>query len=153
MRRHVLPGAALLAVAVLLAVFAFTRDRGSAAATGLEIAWQQGHIVLQGRVRDAATQALLADAAQARLGGSAEQVYELLDIDPQAPALLDAAALGALMQLGSEGWRLRWDPPRLRIDGTVESPAQRERVRALAAQAFGSGTALTAELPLSGAAR
>lgn len=116
----------------------------AAAAPALEIRWHGGGIILQGAVRDAATQRALADGAAARLGGETEQVVDWLDITPDALAVADPAALAQLIRLGQEGWQLQRRP----AEGWLAVPhvpklgeAEGAQARALLQAAFGPGVA------------
>ena len=88
-------------------VFAATRSASPATNALLEIRWHGNGIVLQGAVRDAATQQVLVEGAIARLGGEANQVVDWLDIAPAALPVADAASLASLIRLGQEGWHLQ----------------------------------------------
>lgn len=105
-------GLAVLALAALVAVpgAAWLQAKRAPAegAVLLEIRWHGNGIVLQGTVRDAATQQALVAGAIARLGGESTQLVDWLDIEPAAPPLADAAALAELIRLGQEGWHLQW---------------------------------------------
>ncbi len=105
----------------------------------LEIRWHGGGIVLQGVVRDAATQQALAASAAARLGGEREQVIDWLDITPAALPVSDAGALARLVLLGQEGWHLQRWPTEGRL--AVQSPADEHslQAKALLQAAFGPG--------------
>jgi hypothetical protein len=116
----------------------------AAAAPALEIRWHGGGIILQGAVRDAATQRALAEGAAARLGGETEQVVDWLDITPDALAVADPAALAQLIRLGQEGWQLQRRP----AEGWLAVPhvpklgeAEGAQARALLQAAFGPGVA------------
>lgn len=102
---------ALLMVVVAAAgaawVFAAMRPASPATNALLEIRWHGNGIVLQGAVRDAATQQILVEGATARLGGEANQVVDWLDIAPAALPVADAASLASLIRLGQEGWQLQ----------------------------------------------
>jgi hypothetical protein len=102
---------ALLMVVVAAAgaawVFAAMRPASPATNALLEIRWHGNGIVLQGAVRDAATQQVLVEGATARLGGEANQVVDWLDIAPAALPVADAASLASLIRLGQEGWHLQ----------------------------------------------
>ena len=108
----------------------------------LEIRWHGNGIILQGAVRDVATQHALAEGAAARLGGEADQVVDWLDITPAALPVADVAALAAVLQLGQEGWHLQ----RRADDGwlAVQSPGDARSARAseLLQRAFGPGVAI-----------
>lgn len=108
----------------------------------LEIRWHGGGIVLQGKVRDAATQRVLAEGAAARLGGESDQVTDWLDIAPDALPVADAAALAKVILLGQEGWHLQ----RRATEGwlAVQSPTDERsaQARALLQAAFGPDVAI-----------
>jgi len=108
----------------------------------LEIRWHGNGIILQGAVRDAATQQALVEGATARLGGEADQVVDWLDIAPEALPVVDAAALASLIRLGQEGWHLQ----RRAASGwlAVQSPddARSAQASELLQRAFGPGVAI-----------
>ena len=108
----------------------------------LEIRWHGNGIILQGAVRDVATQHALVEGATARLGGEADQVVDWLDITPAALPVVDVAALAAVLQLGQEGWHLQ----RGADDGwlAVQSPGDARSARAseLLQRAFGRGVTI-----------
>ena len=108
----------------------------------LEIRWHGNGIILQGAVRDVATQHALAEGAATRLGGEADQVVDWLDITPAALPVADVAALAGVLQLGQEGWHLQ----RRADDGwlAVQSPGDARSARAseLLQRAFGPGVAI-----------
>jgi len=108
----------------------------------LEIRWHGNGIILQGAVRDVATQHALVEGATARLGGEADQVVDWLDITPAALPVADVAALAAVLQLGQEGWHLQ----RRADDGwlAVQSPgdARSARTSELLQRAFGRGVTI-----------
>ncbi len=56
--------------------FAVSRPDTPATTAALEIRWHGNGIILQGAVRDAATQHALVDGATARLGGEVDQVVD-----------------------------------------------------------------------------
>jgi hypothetical protein len=118
------------------------RTANAEAAPSLEIRWHGGGIVLQGTVRDAATQHALAEGAAARLGGESEQVTDWLDITPAALPVADPAALARLILLGQEGWHLQ----RRQTEGwlAVQSLTDERSVqaKALLQAAFGPGVAI-----------
>ena len=126
--------ACLAALAVAWSVVAPGR---SAPGPMLEIRWHGNGIVLQGAVRDAATQHTLAEGAAARLGGEDDQVVDWLDITPAALPVADAAALAELIRLGQEGWHLQRRPR----DGWLAvhslTDERSDRARALLRSAFG----------------
>lgn len=93
----------LLAAAGAAWVFAAARPAPPATNAALEIRWHGNGIILQGAVRDAATQQALVDGATARLGGEADQVVDWLDIAPAALPIADAASLASLIRIGQEG--------------------------------------------------
>ena len=92
---------------MLTVAWYFTARTSQAAGPPLEIRWHGNGIILQGQVRDVATQRALAEGAAARLGGEADQVVDWLDIVPSALPVADAAALAELILLGQEGWHLQ----------------------------------------------
>jgi len=108
----------------------------------LEIRWHGNGIILQGAVRDAATQHALVEGAAARLGGEADQVVDWLDITPAALPVADVAALAGVLQLGQEGWHLQ----RRADDGwlALQSPGDARSAQAseLLQRAFGPGVAI-----------
>ena len=108
----------------------------------LEIRWHGNGIILQGAVRDVATQHALVKGATARLGGEADQVVDWLDITPAALPVADVAALAAVLQLGQEGWHLQ-----RRADGgwlAVQSPddARSAQASQMLQRAFGRGVTI-----------
>jgi len=109
------------------------------ASAALEIRWHGNGIVLQGAVRDAATQQALVQGAVARLGGESSQVVDWLDITPTALPVADPAALASLIRLGEEGWHLQ----RGAAEGALAMPApaqpQGARAAELLQRAFGPG--------------
>ena len=133
------PAACLAALAVAWSVAAPGR---SEAGPMLEIRWHGNGIVLQGAVRDAATQRTLAEGAAARLGGEEDQVVDWLDITPAALPVADVAALAGVLQLGQEGWHLQ----RRADDGwlALQSPGDARSAQAseLLQRAFGPGVAI-----------
>ncbi|WP_018905868.1 hypothetical protein ABL841_14885 [Variovorax paradoxus] len=133
---------ALLAAAGAAWVFAAARPAPSATSAALEIRWHGNGIVLQGAVRDAATQRALVDGATARLGGEADQVVDWLDIVPTALPIADAASLASLIRIGQEGWHLQ----RRAAEGwlAVQSPGDAQSAQAgeLLQRAFGPGVAI-----------
>jgi hypothetical protein len=132
----------LLAAAGAAWVFAVARPAPPAANAALEIRWHGNGIILQGAVRDAATQHALVDGATARLGGEADQVVDWLDIAPAAPPIADAASLASLIRMGQEGWHLQRRATEGRL--AVQSPddAQSAQARELLKRAFGPGVAI-----------
>ncbi|MCR6476675.1 hypothetical protein NU688_11010 [Variovorax sp. ZS18.2.2] len=139
-RLHLRPFLIALAVACLMALavaWHLTANTRSAEGPPLEIRWHGNGIILQGTVRDVATQRALAEGAAARLGGEADQVVDWLDIVPSALPVADAAALAELIRLGQEGWHLQ----RRAKDGwlAVQSLTDERsaRARALLRTAFG----------------
>ena len=133
---------ALLAAAGAAWVFAAARPAPSATSAALEIRWHGNGIILQGAVRDAATQHALVEGAAARLGGEADQVVDWLDITPAALPVADVAALAGVLQLGQEGWHLQ----RRADDGwlALQSPGDARSAQAseLLQRAFGPGVAI-----------
>lgn len=107
-------------------------------AAALEIRWHGGGIVLQGAVRDAATQRALAEGAAARLGGEADQVTDWLDIAPTALTVADPAALAQLIRLGQEGWHLQRRPAEGWLAVQSLTDARSAQARALLQAAFGA---------------
>lgn len=107
-------------------------------AAALEIRWHGGGIVLQGTVRDAATQRALAEGAAARLGGEADQVTDWLDITPTALTVADPAALAQLIRLGQEGWHLQRRPAEGWLAVQSLTDARSAQARALLQAAFGT---------------
>ncbi|SDI41541.1 hypothetical protein [Variovorax sp. OV700] len=97
----------LAAAAGIAWAFAAARPALPANGAALEIRWHGNGIILQGAVRDAATQHALVEGATARLGGEADQVVDWLDIAPEALPVADAAALASLIRVGQEGWHLQ----------------------------------------------
>jgi len=132
----------LLAAAGAAWVFAAARPAPAAMNAALEIRWHGNGIILQGAVRDAATQQALVDGATARLGGEADQVVDWLDIAPVALPIADAAALASLIRMGQEGWHLQ----RRATEGwlAVQSPGDARSIQAagLLQRAFGPGVAI-----------
>ena len=126
--------ACLAALAVAWSVAAPGR---SAAGPVLEIRWHGNGIVLQGAVRDAATQRTLAEGAAARLGGEEDQVVDWLDITPAALPVADAAALAELIRLGQEGWHLQRRPRDGWLAVQSLTGERSDRARALLRSAFG----------------
>jgi len=124
---------ALVAVAGWLVLAARHDTRGE----GIEIRWHQGGVVLDGKVRNAATEQILVQGATARLGGEADQVVDWLVIDDAVAPLADANALAQLIRLGLDGWHLQERAG----DGwlAVENPgdARSAQAHALAQRAFG----------------
>ncbi|NVM91288.1 hypothetical protein FHT32_004952 [Variovorax sp. SG517] len=135
---------AILAAGIAWHLIAAGEAQASAAraSPSLEIRWHGGGIVLQGMVRDAATQQALAASAAARLGGESEQVIDWLDITPAAPPVADPAALARLILLGQEGWHLQRRPTEGWL--AVQFPADERSLqgRALLQAAFGPGVAI-----------
>jgi len=131
-----------LAAAGVAWMFAATRPAPPAVDTVLEIRWHGNGIVLQGAVRDAATQHVLVEGATARLGGEADQVVDWLDIAPAALSVANAEALAGLIRLGQEGWHLQ----RRAADAwlAVQSPGDERSVQAreLLQRAFGPDVAV-----------
>ncbi|MBT2335303.1 hypothetical protein J7E49_15465 [Variovorax paradoxus] len=132
----------VLAAAGIAWAFAAARPAPPAMNAVLEIRWHANGIILQGAVRDAATQHTLVEGATARLGGEADQVVDWLDIAPAALPVADAAALASLIRLGQEGWHLQ----RKTDSGwlAVQSPEDGRSAQAgnLLQRAFGSGVAI-----------
>ena len=132
----------LLAAAGAVWVFASARPAPAATNAALEIRWHGNGIILQGAVRDAATQRALVDGATARLGGEADQVVDWLDIVPAALPIADAASLASLIRIGQEGWHLQ----RRATEGwlAVQSPGDAQSTQAsdLLQRAFGPGVAI-----------
>ncbi|MET3492972.1 hypothetical protein [Variovorax boronicumulans] len=126
----------------LLVAWRFASPEPPAASTALEIRWHGNGIVLQGKVKDAATQHALADGAAARLGGEADQVVDWLDIEPTALPVADAAALAELIRLGDEGWHLQRRPGDARLALQSTSDARSARAHTLLQRAFGPGVAV-----------
>jgi len=118
------------------------RGQTDGATPSLEIRWHRVGIVLQGAVRDAATQQALAASAAARLGGESEQVIDWLDITPAALPVADAAALARLVLLGQDGWHLQRWPTEGRL--AVQSPTDERsfQAKALLQAAFGPGVVI-----------
>ncbi|KLN55779.1 hypothetical protein [Variovorax paradoxus] len=108
----------------------------------LEIRWHGNGIILQGAVRDAATQHALVDGATARLGGEADQVVDWLDIAPAALPIADAAALASLIRLGQEGWHLQRRATEGRLVVQSADDARSAQARELLQRAFGPGVAI-----------
>jgi hypothetical protein len=112
-RLHSRPVVIALAIACLIALavaWHFTAKTPQVAGLPLEIRWHGNGIVLQGAVRDVATQRALTEGAAVRLGGETDQVVDWLDIVPSALPVADAAALAELIRLGQEGWHLQRRP-------------------------------------------
>lgn len=132
----------LAAAAGLAWAIAASRPDTPATSAALEIRWHGNGIILQGSVRDAATQHALVDGATARLGGEVDQVVDWLDIAPAALPVADAAALASLIRLGQEGWHLQ----RRTADGwlAVQSLTDERSVQArqLLQSAFGPDVAI-----------
>lgn len=126
----------------LLVAWRFASPEQPAASTALEIRWHGNGIVLQGKVKDAATQRALADGAAARLGGEPDQVVDWLDIEPGALPVADAAALAELIRLGQEGWHLQRRPGDAWLALQSTSDERSARARALLHRAFGPGVAI-----------
>ncbi|MBJ2159924.1 hypothetical protein JC881_29410 [Variovorax sp. IB41] len=126
----------------LVAAWHFTAQTSAAAGPPLEIRWHGNGIVLQGAVRDVATQRALAEGAAARLGGETDQVVDWLDIVPSALPVADAAALADLIRLGQEGWHLQRRP----TDGWLAvqslSDERSTKARALLRSAFGADVSI-----------
>jgi len=138
----------LAAAAGVAWAFAAARPAPSANGAVLEIRWHGNGIILQGAVRDAATQQALVEGATARLGGEADQVVDWLDIAPEALPVADAAALASLIRMGQEGWHLQ----RRSTGGwlAVQSPEDARSAQAseLLQRAFGPDVAIRL-VPLS----
>ncbi len=119
-----------------------TEARTAETTPSLEIRWHGGGIVLQGTVRDAATQRVLAEGAAARLGGESDQVTDWLDITPTALPVADAGALARVILLGQEGWHLQRRATESWL--AVQSPADERsaQARALLQAAFGPDVAI-----------
>ncbi len=105
----------------------------------LEIRWHGGGIVLQGKVRDVATQQALAQGAAARLGGETDQVTDWLDITPTGLVVADPAALAQLIRLGQEGWHLQRRPAEARLAVQSLTDARSAQALSLLQAAFGPG--------------
>jgi hypothetical protein len=134
-----------LAIACLMALviaWHFTAHTSAAAGPPLEIRWHGNGIVLQGAVRDVATQRALAEAAAARLGGEADQVVDWLDIVPSALPVADAAALAELIRLGQEGWHLQRRPKDGWLAVQSISDERSARARALLRSVFGADVSI-----------
>ncbi|MDR6886975.1 MULTISPECIES: hypothetical protein [Variovorax] len=137
---------ALLIIAVAAAsaawVFAATRPAPPARDAVLEIRWHGNGIILQGAVRDAATQQALVEGATARLGGEADQVVDWLDVAPAALPIADAASLASLVRLGQEGWHLQRHATEAWL--AVQSPGDERsaQARQLLQRAFGPDVAI-----------
>lgn len=131
-----------LTAAGLAWAFAAARPAPAAVSSQLEIRWHGNGIILQGAVRDAATQHVLVEGATARLGGEADQVVDWLDIAPAALPVANAAALAGLIHLGQEGWHMQ----RHAADAwlAVQSPGDARSVQAreLLQRAFGPDVAV-----------
>jgi hypothetical protein len=139
-RVHLRPALIASAVAcliVLAAAWHFTARNSQRAGAALEIRWHGNGIILQGVVRDVATQRALAEGAAARLGGEADQVVDWLDIVPSALPVADAAALAELIRLGQEGWHLQRRPKDGWLAVQSLSDDRSARARALLRTAFG----------------
>lgn len=105
----------------------------------LEIRWHGGGIVLQGAVRDSATQHALAQAAAERLGGETDQVTDWLDIKPTGLVVADPAALARLIRLGQEGWHLQRQPAEARLAVQSLADTRSAQAQSLLQSAFGPG--------------
>ncbi|MDQ0569341.1 hypothetical protein QFZ42_001175 [Variovorax paradoxus] len=143
---------ALLMVVVAAAgaawVFAATRPASPVTDAVLEIRWHGNGIILQGAVRDAATQHVLVEGATARLGGEADQVVDWLDIAPAAPPIADAASLGSLINLGQEGWHLQRHATEAWLAVRSPDDERSTQARQLLQRAFGPQVAIRL-IPLS----
>ena len=124
------------------------RAGDAASAPLLEIRWHGGGIVLQGAVRDSATQHALAQAAAERLGGETDQVTDWLDIKPTGLVVADPAALARLIRLGQEGWHLQRQPAEARLAVQSLTDTRSAQARSLLQSAFGPGvSARVVQLP------
>ncbi|MDQ0045083.1 hypothetical protein [Variovorax boronicumulans] len=144
-RIHLRPALIASAVACLIALavaWHFTARTSQAAGPPLEIRWHGNGIILQGQVRDVATQRLLAEGAAARLGGEADQVVDWLDIVPSALPVADAAALAELILLGQEGWHLRRRPKDGWLAVQSLTDERSAKARTLLRTAFGPGVSM-----------
>ncbi|WP_454903846.1 hypothetical protein [Variovorax gossypii] len=137
----------LAVVSVVLAAWNPATEKAASASDAasvplLEIRWHGGGIVLQGAVRDAATQLALAQGAAERLGGETDQVTDWLDITPTGLVVADPAALAQLIRLGQEGWHLQRRPAEARL--AVQSLADTRSAQALSLlqTAFGPGVSV-----------
>jgi hypothetical protein len=139
-RLHLRPALGAWAVACLIALavaWHFMAKTPQVTGAALEIRWHGNGIVLQGVVRDVATQRALAEGAAARLGGETDQVVDWLDIAPSALPVADAAALAELIRLGQEGWHLQRRPKDGWLAVQSLSDDRSTRARALLRSAFG----------------
>lgn len=148
-RIRILVVVSMICLAVLAAGVAWhltggggAQARTAEAAPSLEIRWHGGGIVLQGTVRDAATQRALAEGAAARLGGESDQVTDWLDITPAALPVADAAALARLILLGQEGWHLQRRPTEGWLAVQSLTDERSVQAKALLQAAFGPGVAI-----------
>ena len=135
--RPVVIASAVACLIALAAAWHFTARTSPAAGPPLEIRWHGNGIVLQGAVRDVATQRALAEGAAARLGGEADQVVDWLDIVPSALPVANASALAELIGLGQEGWHLQRRPKDGWLAVQSLSDERSARARALLRAAFG----------------
>ncbi|MGJ7605331.1 hypothetical protein ACSFA7_13425 [Variovorax sp. LT1R20] len=144
-RLHLRPALIAWAVACLIALavaWHFMAKAPQATGAALEIRWHGNGIILQGEVRDVATQRTLAEGAAARLGGEADQVVDWLDIVPSALPVADAAALAELIRLGQEGWHLQRRPKDGWLAVQSLSDERSDKARALLRAAFGPGVSM-----------
>jgi len=131
--------AGLLAAAAVVFVAWNPATEKTVGAPLLEIRWHGGGIVLQGKVRDVATQQALAQGAAARLGGETDQVTDWLDITPTGLVVADPAALAQLIRLGQEGWHLQRRPAEARLAVQSLADARSAQALSLLQAAFGPG--------------
>jgi len=140
--RAALIASAAACLIVLAVAWHFTTGNSQAAGAPLEIRWHGNGIILQGEVRDAATQRVLAEGAAARLGGEADQVVDWLDIVPTALPVADASALAELIRLGQEGWHLQRRPKDGWLAVQSLTDERSAKARTLLRTAFGPGVSM-----------
>jgi hypothetical protein len=106
----------------------------------LEVRWHNGQVVINGHLPSEVLQRRLFSAAQARVGGDAEQVIDLVILRPDAAAPADVAAVCELIGHGVEGWLLRWTENGAALHGEATSEPQRTAAGLALRDAFAPAT-------------